>query len=118
MPRICINGVQSEVDLWLWLLRHNSEVERFEVFDPNYRPGPDPFGDSKRVGVLIAYLKDGRGWFMANVLDNDRLLEWLDRPRFATKPLTWYGLEGYNVEEIAALVLMRHFGSHGEISIH
>lgn len=109
MPRVCINNIQREVEFWLWLLRHSAEVERFEVFDPNYRPGPDPFSGKVAVGTLIAHLKDGRGWFMASFDDQNRFLAWMDRPRFAHKPLTWYRVSGYNVEEIATLALMRHF---------
>jgi hypothetical protein len=90
MPRLCLNNVQTEIEFWTWLLRHSAEVDRFEVFDPKWRPGPDPFGETRLAGTLIAHLKDGRGWFMASFPDVDLFLAWMDRPRFADKVLTWY----------------------------
>lgn len=111
MPRLCINGSQSETEFWTWLLRHSAEIERFEVFDPNWRPGPDPFSDARYMGTLIAHLKDGRGWFMASFPDADLLLEWMDRPKFATLLLTWYRASG-TVQNIIATVAMLHHEVH------
>lgn len=113
MPRVCIDNVQREVEFWTWLLRHSAEVERFEVFDPNWRPGPDPFTEVRYAGTLIAYLKDGRGWFMASFHDRDLFLVWMDRPRFAHIPLTWYQVSG-NVEDIVAQVLLEHHEDHND----
>jgi hypothetical protein len=118
MPRICLNNVQHEVEFWTWLLRRSAEVERFEVFDPNWRPGPDPFGEARYAGTLIAHLKDGRGWFMASFPDADLFLDWMDRPRFANKPLTWYRLSGSVHDVIAAVAMFHDEDPHGHHPRH
>lgn len=82
-----------------WLLRHWRDVASFEVLTGTARHigGFDiPGTEADRLGqwdaTLVAHLKDGRR-YVTRFASHRVLLDWLQRPVFATVPLDWFGLK-------------------------
>ncbi len=81
------DGTEKEVRNLGWLLRHDEDVEWFEVHQ-YYQY----YGDRHGVWdcTFCAHLKDGRR-FVTEFASRGVLWEWLDRPKFQCLPVLWFG---------------------------
>jgi hypothetical protein len=74
-----------------WILRHWKDVERIRVtpiFKTDDVTNPDHWDCA-----VIFYLNDGR-YYATPFASSSVCLDWLDRPVFRGRPLSWFGYEG------------------------
>ena len=91
-PLACVRNPEG-LTYWVknlgWLLRHNREVLHFEVFEINVAGKGYRHSWTKDVR-LVAHLIGG-STYETEFADRLVLYEWLDRPIFRGRPVTWFG---------------------------
>jgi hypothetical protein len=97
MARICIGGIQYEVESREWLLDKIEAVDQVEVFDPRPRLGV------REEAAFIVKMKSG-DWYMELVSSRTQVLDWvrahLDPRRVKVQ---WFGKEIKDLETSSPL---------------